>query len=146
MIQREYMQEGWYSLLRTRCTGAVQASIAKQLGISAVALSMVLNGKGPYGEGKARTDHIADKVIHTFGRYICPHLTEESAGEEKVITAEQCRAFAHRFAPTGSPRDMQHWQACRKCPHREASAPPVAREPIPRKPKSFIPIKETTDV
>ena len=146
MDQPIYMQEHWFALLKSRCAGAVHAHIALALGISRTALSMILNGTGPYGEGQASTDRIAERVIHTYGRYVCPHLTEEEGGDERVITAEQCRAIAHRSPPTASPRDMQHWQACRKCPHREASAPPVAREPIPRKPKSFIPIKETTDV
>ncbi len=120
MTPPSYMQEPWFALLKSRCVGAVQAHIAKALGISATSLSMILNGTGPYGEGKASTARIA----------------------ERVITAEQCRSIAHRLPPTGSPRDMQHWQACRKCPHLEASAPPVERDPIPRKTKT----EETTHV
>jgi hypothetical protein len=50
-----------------------------------------------------------------------------------VITAEQCRGYAHRPAPTGSPRDMQHWQACNACPHKALTAPPEPREVKPRK-------------
>ena len=146
MIERAYMREPWYQLLRSRCQGAVQASIAKQLGISPTSLSMVINGTGLYGEGVAKTDAIADRVLHTFGRYVCPHLTDEAAGVEQVITAEQCRAIAHRSPPTASPRDMEHWQACRKCPHREASAPPIQREPIPRKPRSTTSEEETAHV
>lgn len=127
------MQEPWFALLMSRCTAGVRRThIAKQLGLSSTTLSMVINGTGPYGEGKASTAKVADRVVHTFGRYACPHLTEQ-AGENKVITAEECRAFAHCAAPTGSPRAMQHWQACRKCPHAASSAPPVPREPVPRK-------------
>ena len=146
MDQPTYMNEHWFALLKTRCAGAVHAHIALALGISRTALSMVLNGTGPYGEGKASTDRVAERVIHTYGRYVCPHLTEEEGGDERVITAEQCRAIAHRSPPTGSPRDMQHWQACRKCPHREASAPPIQRDPVRRNPKTFISTEETTDV
>lgn len=128
-MKPSYMQEPWFALLQERAQrqDAVRAQMARQLGISAAALSQVLNASGCYGNGKAKTDRIADKVVHTFGRYSCPHLTAESAGDDQVITAEQCRAFAHREAPTSSPRDMQHWQACRQCKHREASAPPVPR-------------------
>lgn len=124
---KPYMSEGWFTLLSQRCEGTTQASIAKQLGISPVTINMVLRGTGPYGAGHASTQHIAERVIHTFGRYPCPHLTEEAGGEERVVTAEQCRAYAHRPAPTAGPRDMQHWQACRQCKHLAASAPPMPR-------------------
>jgi hypothetical protein len=127
------MQEPWFVLLTERCQGAVRARIAEQLGISSTALSMVINATGPYGTGAASTDRIAERVVHTFGRYACPHLTAEAGGEECVITADQCRGYAHRSPPTGSPRAMQHWQACRQCHHREACAPPVEKTPVPRK-------------
>ena len=132
MSQRTYMSESWFVLLLTRCNGTPRSKVALQLGISPAALSQVLNASGKYGTGEASTERIAERVTHTFGRYACPHLTGEMGGEEQVITADQCRAFAHRPAPTGSPRDMQHWQACRTCPHKAASAPPVAREAKPR--------------
>ena len=128
-----YQQEPWFALLLSRTQGTPRNQIVKQLGISPATLSQVLNGSGEYGKGKASTARIADKVLHTFGRYTCPHLTEEAGGEPQTVTAEQCRAFAHSPPPTGSPRAMQHWQACRRCPHREASAPPVERSPVPRK-------------
>lgn len=133
MNQRPYMQEPWFLLLTDRCKGAVRARIAAQLGISNTALSMVMNGTGPYGDGSASTTRFAERVVHTFGRYACPHLTAEAGGEECVITADQCRGYAHRSPPTGSPRAMQHWQACRHCHHREASAPPIEKTPVPRK-------------
>ena len=128
-----YQQEPWFALLLSRTKGMPRNQVAKQLGVSPATLSQVLNGSGLYGEGKASTGRIADKVVHTFGRYICPHLTDESGGEQQEVTAEQCRAFAHSPPPTSSPRAMQHWQACRQCPHREASAPPTERPPVPRK-------------
>lgn len=132
MTQPAYMTEQWFALLQSRCQGAVQARVAKQLGISGTALSMVLNGTGPYGLGNASTARFADRVVHTFGRYPCPHLSSEAGGEERVITADECRAYAHSPAPTGSPRAMQHWQACHQCPHKAASAPPTPREARPR--------------
>lgn len=144
MNQRPYMQEPWFLLLTERCKGAVRARIAAQLGISNTALSMVVNGTGPYGDGSASTARFAERVIHTFGRYACPHLTSEAGGEECVITADQCRGYAHRPPPTGSPRSMQHWQACRQCHHREASAPPVEKTPVPRKTARPTPAKEVS--
>lgn len=142
MTQRPYMQEPWFLLLTDRCKGAVRARIAAQLGVSNTALSMVINGTGPYGDGSASTARFAERVVHTFGRYACPHLTAEAGGEECVITADQCRGYAHRPPPTGSPRAMQHWQACRQCHHREASAPPVEKPPVPRKTARPSPDKE----
>ena len=122
-----YQQEPWFALLLSRTEGTQRSLIAKQLGISPATLSQVLNGSGLYGTGQASTERIADKVTHTFGRYTCPHLTEEAAGEPQVVTAEQCRGYAHSAPPTGSPRAMQHWQACRQCKHLAASAPPMPR-------------------
>ena len=117
-------------------TAANLAHIAKQLGVGPAALNQVLKAGGLYGKGVASTKSIANKVIHTYGRYACPHLTDEAGGQECVITAEQCRAYAHRSAPT-APREMKHWQACNQCAHKESSAPPVPRAVQPRK---LIPI------
>ncbi|MEX8193592.1 hypothetical protein [Comamonas guangdongensis] len=141
-MKPSYMQEPWFALLQERAQRpeSVRAHMAKQLGISAAALSQVLNASGCYGNGTASTGRIAEKVIHTFGLYTCPHLTAEASGDDQVITAEQCRAFAHREAPTSSPREMQHWQACLQCPHREASAPPVPRALQPRGGRKVIPL------
>ncbi len=134
MTSPVYMAESWYSLLKTRCVGGNRSKVALALGISAPTLSQVLNGSGKYGTGEAKTDRVADRVMHTYGRYVCPHLTSETGGDQVVhVTADECRGFAHREPPTGSPREMQHWQACHQCPHKAASAPPQPREVIPRK-------------
>ena len=122
-----YQQEPWFALLLSRTEGTQRSQVAKQLGISPATLSQVLNGSGLYGTGQASTERIADKVTHTFGRYTCPHLTEEAAGEPQVVTAEQCRGYAHSAPPTGSPRAMQHWRHACQCPHKAACAPPVPR-------------------
>ena len=121
-----YMSESWFELLQQRTEGQQRTQVAKTLGISPATLSQVLNGSGEYGKGTASTARVADKVVHTFGRYVCPHLTEEAGGVSQEVTADQCRAHAHRSAPS-TPRDMRHWQACNQCPHKAASAPPVAR-------------------
>lgn len=132
-----YMTQPWFTLLAARCNsaGVLRKDIAAQLGISPVTLSMVLNGSGPYGDGTAQTKKIADRVEHTFGRYICPHLTAE-AGQDTQITATECRTYAHRDTPPAGPRAMQHWQACRSCQHLNSSSPPVVRPPVPRKSRS----------
>ncbi|MDO9093387.1 MAG: hypothetical protein Q8R98_23485 [Rubrivivax sp.] len=135
MSQPAYMQERWFSLLQAACKPpAVKAEVAQRLGVSAPLLYQVLNGSGLYGSGKASTRRLADKVLHQLGSYTCPHLSEQH-NEERVITSDQCRNYAHRPAPTASPRDLAHWQACRKCPHRTAAAPAVQRPVVPRKGK-----------
>ena len=135
-----YMSESWFELLQQRTEGQKRTQVAKTLGISPATLSQVLNGSGEYGKGTASTARVADKVVHTFGRYVCPHLTEEAGGVSQEVTADQCRAHAHRSAPS-TPRDMRHWQACNQCPHKAASAPPVARVVQPR--NKVIPIHST---
>ncbi|WP_233244316.1 helix-turn-helix domain-containing protein [Acidovorax sp. HMWF029] len=134
------MSESWFELLQQRTEGQQRTQVAKTLGISPATLSQVLNGSGEYGKGTASTARVADKVVHTFGRYVCPHLTEEAGGVSQEVTADQCRAHAHRSAPS-TPRDMRHWQACNQCPHKAASAPPVARAVQPR--SKVIPIHST---
>ena len=135
-----YMSESWFELLQQRTEGQKRTQVAKTLGISPATLSQVLNGSGEYGKGTASTSRVADKVVHTFGRYVCPYLTEEAGGVSQEVTADQCRAHAHRSAPS-TPRDMRHWQACNQCPHKAASAPPVARAVQPR--NKVIPIHST---
>ena len=135
-----YMSESWFELLQQRTEGQKRTQVAKTLGISPATLSQVLNGSGEYGKGTASTSRVADKVVHTFGRYVCPYLTEEAGGVSQEVTADQCRAHAHRSAPS-TPRDMRHWQACNQCPHKAASAPPVARAVQPL--NKVIPIHST---
>jgi hypothetical protein len=131
----KYSNEPWYHLLANACARLKRKGAAEALGVSAPTVSQVLNGSGKYGTGEAATDKLAEKVIHTFGKYPCPHLSAQSGFGDKAIevTAEECRAYAHRPAPSGSPRDMQHWQACNSCEHKAHTAPPEPREIKPRK-------------
>lgn len=131
----KYKKEPWFALLENAAQTQKRAQLAQRLGVSAPVISQVLNGSGKYGDGSASTERLAAKVQHTLGRYACPHLSEQSGFGDKsvLITADECRAYAHRPAPAGSPRDMQHWQACNQCPHKAHTAPPVAREVKPRK-------------
>ncbi len=129
----KYMSQPWFALLAERVKSMKRKDVALALGVSAPQVSQVLNGSGKYGTGEAGTDKIAEKVMHTFGQYPCPHLSAQSGDRSVEVTAEQCRGYAHRPAPTGSPRDMQHWQSCNSCPHKAHTAPPQPREVKPRK-------------
>lgn len=127
-----YRQEPWFPLLQGVCSRMQRKQVADILGVSPPTLSQVLNASGKYGTGEASTEKVAQRVIHHFGRYECPYLTEQN-GQSHVIDADTCRIHAHRPAPVGSPRDMQHWQACNQCPHKAHTAPHVPREVRPRK-------------
>lgn len=130
-----YQTEPWFAMLQAACKDRSRVKVSELLGVSAPLLSQVLNASGKYGTGEAKTDRIGERVIHVFGRYECPHLTAER-GESTLIEASVCAINAHRPAPVGSPRDMQFWQACNGCSHKAPSAPPVAREIKPRKPRT----------
>lgn len=132
MTQPAYMQETWFAQLLAAAQATSRAEVARRLDLSGAAISQVLNASGLYGTGGASTTRIAEKVRHVLGNFVCPHLTEQH-GEERVISGDQCRSFAHREPPTGSPKDLAHWQACRSCPHRALTAPPQPRTPVPRK-------------
>ena len=138
------MLEPAFELLRAACQGTPRAQVAKRLGVSAPVVGQVLNGSGAYGSGKASPRKLFLRVEAAFGHWPCPHLTEQGAtGEPQVISAARCAELAHRPAPTGSPRDVAHWQACRKCPHHAATQPPVPRPKVPRKRRQAEPA--TTD-
>ena len=131
-----YRNEQWFAQLNQQLLNKQRKEVAAELGISAPALSQVLNGSGKYGSGQASTARIAERVLHAFGRYECPYLTEQE-GATRLITGDECRVFAHRPPPVGSPRDMQHWQACNACHHKAACAPPPPPQPPkPRKPRA----------
>lgn len=128
-----YMGEAWFQMLASECrrTGNT-AAVALRLGVSAPLLYQVLSGTGEYGKGTASTKRLADKVLHQLGSYPCPHLSEQHE-EERVITSDECRRYAHRAPPTGSPRELRHWQACRRCVHFTAAAPPQQRPTTTRR-------------
>lgn len=132
------MDEPWFAMLRQAAAGHKRSWVAVYLGVSGSTVTQVLNGTGLYGTGKASTHRIADKVIHKFGQFECPHLTERF-GEPRVISADECRTHAHRATPPiGSPQALLHWRACNGCQHKPLSAPGTPREPKPR--RKAIPI------
>ena len=98
MSAAEYKRKTWFALLVSRCESTPRAKVARQLGVSPATVSQVLNGSGLYGSGQASTEHIAERVVHTFGRYPCPYLTEEAGGVEQVILLRNA-ALMHTGLP-----------------------------------------------
>lgn len=144
MTAPAYQQEPWFGLLRAAVQRSTQRKVAQQLAVAESLVNQVLRGTGEYGKGTASTRRFAQRVNDAFGKWECPYLSDAEAPRE--ISAEQCRSFAHREAPTGSPRDLAHWRACRACPQKEHSAPPVAKVQLVRKPiqrpRPLTPAKE----
>lgn len=109
----------WLQILRAdaQATGSISQT-ARRVGVSRPAISQILNGIGHYGSGRASTAKVAEKVMNTIGKVVCPFLSSYHATEHK-ITGLRCREYAVRAtAPTNSPREMQHWLACQGCAHR----------------------------
>lgn len=135
MSAAPYMTEPWFALLSSACGRMQRSKVAALLGVSAPTISQVLNGSGLYGTGKASTARLAAKVAAQFDRMECPYLTQQNEAQ-RLITIDECRVYAHRPPPIGSPGAIKHWQACRNCPQFKLTAPPQQRPVVPRKKKA----------
>lgn len=134
-LHAAYRTEPWFAVFVDACKREQKAKVASRMGVSGSVVSQVLHSTGLYGLGTASTERIATKVMHTFGRYECPHLTQQY-GEPKVITADKCREYAHRSAPSGSPGDLAHWRACSTCTHKTLAVPAPPR--VPKAPRRKV--------
>lgn len=97
----------WLDLLNAAVNRSSKQAVARNLGISRTAVSLVVDGKYP-----AKTDSIEKKVIEVYGSVTCPHLDHE-------ISLNACRSYHQSTVPTSSPRAMKHWQACKGCQHNK---------------------------
>jgi hypothetical protein len=132
-----YMREPWFAVLQAAVKARSGKAVAAELDVSGGMVSMVLNGKGAYGTGKASTARFAAVVMERLNvqAWECPHLTKWSFGKPFVISLEQCRRFAHYRKTPQSYEDGQHMKACQQCPHKARSAPPPPPPPEPRQRK-----------
>lgn len=142
MMLPTYQSERWFEMLGEAIDRSSQSAVARQLGVSPSLINQVVRGGGNYGTGVASTEAIARRVLDSYGNWTCPYLSDDQ--QPRVISAEQCRTYAHRDAPTGSPRDLAHWRACRSCAMKDHSAPPAQRIPIPRSPRNTESLTPTT--
>lgn len=100
------MNKQWFELLEKAVAETSKTAVAKRIGISRTAISLVMNGKYPADTGK-----IAARVLDVFAVVGCPYLGQE-------ITQAECAAHAGRAIPTSSPRAVRHWKACQTCQNR----------------------------
>ncbi|MFC5920895.1 XRE family transcriptional regulator [Neisseria weixii] len=105
-MNKDYMKEEWFAVLKAETGKSSQAAVAEKLGYSGTSINLVLNGK--YNGNPAR---IAQKVKGVYFKVGCPHL-------ETTITLNDCRDYAHAAAPTHNPAKMAHWRACLNCSKR----------------------------
>ena len=103
---KDYMNEGWFALLKAQIAAASLRQVAAELGYSGTTLSLIVHGK--YA-GKA--DRVAAAVAARYETVACPY-------QGKTIPLHECRSTAQGKAPTHNPMKMQQWLACQKCAKR----------------------------
>ena len=103
---KDYMNEGWFSLLKAQIATASLRKVAAELGYSGTTLSLIVHGK--YA---GKTDRVAAAVAARYETVACPH-------QGKTIPLHECHDTASGKAPTHNPIKMQQWLACQKCAKR----------------------------
>ena len=103
---KDYMNEGWFSLLKAQIATASLRKVAAELGYSGTTLSLIVNGKDA-----GKTDRVAAAVAARYETVACPH-------QGKTIPLHECHDTASGKAPTHNPIKMQQWLACQKCAKR----------------------------
>ncbi|RRD90112.1 XRE family transcriptional regulator [Conchiformibius steedae] len=100
------MQEEWFAILKARVDESSRSAVARDLGYSTTAISLIMNGK--YA---GSTDKVSERVLEVYTRIACPYT-----GAEMPLMA--CMETANGKAPTHNPMKMAHWRACQNCPKR----------------------------
>ena len=103
---KDYMNEGWFALLKARIAAASLRQVAAELGYSGTTLSLIVHGK--YA---GKTDRVAAAVAARYETVACPY-------QGKTIPLHECRSTAQGKAPTHNPMKMQQWLECQKCAKR----------------------------
>lgn len=97
----------WLVLLRLAVQTSTIAKVARGLGYSRTAISLVLAGKYP-----GKTNRIEASVLaHLEQQIVCPYLGV-------IIGADVCHQHINAPAPTHNPLKLAHWRSCQQCPHR----------------------------
>lgn len=112
-----YMDEPWFRLFAAEIAATSMQRTAQRLGVTTGCVCLVANGAGLYGTGAAGTAKFGRRVLMMLGRIECPFLSA-TTGEPREISGDQCRDYAYREVPTGSPLATRHWRACRDCERR----------------------------
>lgn len=104
-VRSEARGDDWMAVLRREAERTSIAEVARRLGYSRPAISLVVHGRYP-----ATRERIAARVREVFGADAeCPHL-------RAPISPEDCAAVRTAPMPTNDPKRLRHWTACRACP------------------------------
>jgi plasmid maintenance system antidote protein VapI len=97
----------WLELLTDAVRAGNRAEVARRLGVSRSAVSLLLAGRYP-----GKTKRMADRVYAAYGKdvHLCPHLG-------RPVTEKECTSNAGRM-PTSSPAALRQWRICRACEQR----------------------------
>lgn len=97
------MCEGdWRALLEQAVNESSLAEVARKLGVSRTAVSLVFNGKYP-----GNPQRMATRIEAHYGRSVCPYSGYR-------VSRAECLELAGKI-PTSSPAAMRQWRACQKC-------------------------------
>lgn len=118
-----YMQADWFNGLLREVAATSITAVAAKLGIKRPTLSLLVNGSGLYGSGKAKPDAIELRFRQQFEQLNCPHTG-------KKVGVAHCREMALRRPPTHNPLLLMQWQACQECSYLPAPLAGVA-VPVP---------------
>jgi len=100
----------WRGLLAAAVRAASRAQVARDLGVSRTAVSLLASGKYP-----GSTERMAARVMEKYGAAACPYLG-------RTVTPEECRRNGGEM-PTASPDALRLWRTCQGCehnPHKES--------------------------
>lgn len=107
------MSDFWLEILRRQAEANGRSTVARELGVSASTISLVLADKYP-----ASTDSIEARVMAIYGRdglILCPEL-----GEVTPATCVGCWERAHKIGVRcGNPATIRLHKACMKCDLRK---------------------------
>ena len=96
----------WQELLNKAVAESSRSAVARQLGVSRTAISLLCAGKYPGGPGK-----MAQRIFEEYGRIRCPYLG-------RGITPAECNNNSGRM-PTSSPVALKLWRACQQCKNKQ---------------------------
>lgn len=96
----------WIRLLAAEVEASNRTEAGKRIGISRSAVSLALTNTYP----SPSTAGIERRVIEALDGRECP-------AQGQRISAQQCRDYRERPAPTHNPMAMRIWRTCQGCPH-----------------------------
>ncbi|MDH4317193.1 MAG: hypothetical protein OEV64_02275 [Desulfobulbaceae bacterium] len=99
----------WLTILKQQAEAKGRATVAKELGISAATISLVLGGKYP-----AATDNIEKRVMNFYGSsglVACPELGEIEPGR-CADNYERARKIG---VGCGNPATIRLYKQCNNC-------------------------------